>query len=237
MTIINVKDKTEAGKIAAKYLLKALYTKNDAVFAFPGNSISSEFYKELVNQTKTNNYDWKSIISFNLVEYYDLEPKFKDQSNHNYMNKHLFNHININKSNIYFPWNQNMKELEIKNYDEVINSFNGLDLTVLSVGINGQIAFNEPGSELDSLTRMVTIDEKTREFNAKFFHNNVDNVPKHAVTMGLKSILNSKAIILIVCGNMKKDALLHLKEAQKYDSNWPITALYNHDNLIVLTDL
>ena len=237
MTIINVKNKIEAGKIAAKYVLKTLYTKNNAVFGFPTGSSPIEFYKELVSQTKHNNYDWSNIVSFNLDEYYDLDPLFKDQSYHNYMNKHLFSHININKSNIYFPWNPNMKELEIKNYDDLISSFNGLDVTLLGVGVDGHIAFNEPGSEIDSLTRLVTLDITTRKSNARFFKNNINNVPKHAVTMGIKSILNSKMIMLIACGIEKKEAMDHLKQAHQYDPNWPVTALYNHDNLIVLTDL
>lgn len=237
MTIINCKNLEEAGRIAAGYVLKTLFNKPNAIYGFPTGNSPLYMYKYLVNETIEKGYNWNNVITFNLDEYYKLEPAFKDESYESYMDKNFFNKININKANVHFPYIFGMNEMEISNYDSLIDSFNGVDLMILGVGENGHIAFNEPPTEIDSLTRIVKLSDNTRKNNSIYFNNDINNVPQYAVTVGLKSILKSKKIILIACGENKRNALQHLKNATDYDPEWPVTSLYNVDNLIVLTDL
>ncbi|MBO7085186.1 6-phosphogluconolactonase [bacterium] len=135
------------------------------------------------------------------------------------MDENLFDFINIEKGNIHFPYHQGMNELDISNYDSLISSMGGLDLTILGVGTDGHIAFNEPGSELNSITRLVKLSYQTRKDNSRFFNDDIKNVPEFAVTMGLETILKSKRILLLVSGESKKEALMHLLEAKEFDPN------------------
>jgi glucosamine-6-phosphate deaminase len=131
------------------------------------------------------------------------------------MNRNLFSGLNISKNATYFPTIQ----LLHGKYQRKINRCGGIDLAILGVGTNGHIAFNEPGTPINSLTHIVRIKKSTREANARFFDNNIDNVPTQAVTCGLKSILSSKKIVLIATGASKKDAIEHVKNAKVYDPN------------------
>lgn len=237
MTIINCKDLDEAGKIAANFVFKVLFNKPNAILALPTGKSPLPMYKELVTISLDKGYDWTNVVTFNLDEYYQLNPKFCDQSYRHYMNVNFFDYININKANTHFPYVAGMSEIDIHNYDSTIESFNGFDLTILGVGVNGHIAFNEPPADLNSETRIVKLTADTRKSNAIYFDNDINNVPMYAVTMGIKSILNSKKIILIACGENKRLAIEHLKAAKDFDPDWPVTALYNFDNLIVITDL
>lgn len=237
MKIINCKDLDEAGKMAASFIIKVLIQKPNAVFALPTGKSPLFMYKELVNVSLQKGYDWTNVVTFNLDEYYNLNPKFSNESYRHYMNSIFFDNININKSNTHFPYSEGMSEIEIHNYDALIDSFNGFDVTILGVGVNGHIAFNEPPADLNSETRIVKLSDSTRQSNAIYFDNNIDNVPLYAVTMGIKSILHSKRVILIACGENKRNAIEHLKNATSFDPDWPVTALYNFDDLIVLTDL
>ncbi len=237
MTILHCDNLQEASKKAAAYVIKALTFKNDCIFAFPTGRSVIEMYKQLVLETKEKKLDWSNAISFNLDEYYKINPLFKSSSYHNYMNNNFFNFVNFNKDNIHFPYHCGMNELDINKYSEKISSLGGIDLAILGVGINGHIAFNEPGSELDSDTRLVKLSDATRLQNAFAFGNDMNNVPQYAATIGLKDLLQAKKIILVACGQEKKEALEKLMHAEEYDPQWPITALHNFDNLILLTDL
>ena len=134
---------------------------------------------------------FKNVITFNLDEYLEMDPN-SIHSYHYFMHEHLFNHIDIKKENIHIP-KGNLTELEIQKhciqYEKKIEAAGGIDLQLLGIGRNGHIGFNEPGSLESSITRKVTIDNKTRVDASPEF-GGIKNVPKKAITMGINTILN-----------------------------------------------
>jgi glucosamine-6-phosphate deaminase len=150
-----------------------------------------------------------------LDEYIDLNPQYSNQSYRYFMNSNLFSKININLNNTFFPSKQTING----KYDLMIQNAGGANIALLGVGVNGHIAFNEPNSSIDSITRIVDLTSSTKEANARFFDNHSDFVPKQAVTCGLSTILAAKQIILIATGSNKKTALTQLKHATSFDPN------------------
>jgi len=156
----------------------------------PTGSTPLGMYKNLIQF----DLDWSNVKTYNLDEYEGIGENHP-QSYHTYMNKNLFLHVNINKDFINFP---------DKNTDSTLKGVGGLDLLILGIGHNGHIAFNEPGSSLTSATRRVKLSKQTIEANSRFFDSE-DEVPKWAFTMGMKTIRESKRIILIANGPDKWD--------------------------------
>jgi glucosamine-6-phosphate deaminase len=156
----------------------------------PTGSTPIGMYKNLIQF----DLDWSNVKTYNLDEYEGISHSHPE-SYHMFMNKNLFLHVNLKKDNIHFPDDE---------YDKTISEFGGLDLTILGIGHNGHIAFNEPGTPLTSRTRKVDLTEETIKANSRFF-NNIDEVPKRAHTMGMKTIRESKRIILIANGPDKWD--------------------------------
>jgi glucosamine-6-phosphate deaminase len=148
-----------------------------------------------------------------LDEYVDLNPRFSDQSYRCFMDQNLFNVVNIKLNHTHFPTPNTVNG----QYEQLIANANGVDIALLGVGVNGHIAFNEPRSPLDSITRIVNLTPSTRQANARFFNNNVGAVPKQAITCGLQTILNARRIILIATGHAKKLALTKLMHTKIYD--------------------
>jgi glucosamine-6-phosphate deaminase len=139
-----------------------------------------------------------------------------------YMNKNLFLHVNLKKENIHFPDDQ---------YDKTISGFGGLDLTILGIGHNGHVAFNEPGSSVTSRTRKVKLTEETINANSRFF-DSINEVPKKAFTMGMKTIRESKKIILIANGQDKWDILNECFNGE-LSKDRPASILQTHPNIQV----
>jgi glucosamine-6-phosphate deaminase len=150
-----------------------------------------------------------------LDEYLGLNEKYAQQSYRYFMDENLFNHINIDKARTYFP-NQSLIGSK---YQELMQRYPRIAIAILGVGNNGHIAFNEPGTPIDSWTHIVNLTASSRQANARFFDNDIHNVPTQAVTMGLKEILQANQIILIATGKAKSEAIQHLKYAQKFDPN------------------
>jgi len=178
-------------------------------------------YKELVNDP---HLDWWNVTTFNLDEYIGISVDHHE-SYQNFMNRNLFDHIDIDRFNIWFPH-------LVKDYDDMIDGLGGLDLTILGIGTNGHIAFNEPGSPFNSQTRIVDLDKQTIEDNSRFF-NSIEEVPTQAVTMGLDTIMKSREILLIAQGKKKLDII---KEAMFGDitEDIPASILQEHENLTIL---
>lgn len=158
----------------------------------PTGSTPIGMYRNLVQ----GGLDWSEVQTFNLDEYEGISH-LHPESYHMYMKKNLFLHVNLKKENINFPDDQ---------YDKTIRDLGGLDLVILGIGHNGHIAFNEPGSSLTSRTRKVKLTKETIEANSRFF-SSIDEVPKKAHTMGMKTIRESKKVILIANGKDKFDIL------------------------------
>lgn len=176
--------------------------------------------------------DFSQSISFNLDEYVGLEATHK-QSYAYYMNKHLFNQKPFLAS--YLPDGLAIDPLvETARYEGLLQQY-PLDFQLLGIGQNGHIGFNEPGTPFASLTHLVTLEESTRQANARFF-SFIDEVPTQAYTMGIQSIMRAKCILLLAVGEAKREVLERLLSSD-YTEDVPATVLSKHPNVIVLTDL
>lgn len=192
-------------------------------------------YKELV-QMHQQGLSFKNVITFNLDEYFSLAPQHI-QSYHYFMHDHLFDHIDILPENIHIPKGQlSLDEIEdyCKSYEDKIKAAGGIDLQLLGIGRTGHIGFNEPGSHINSLTRLVTLDHLTR-FDAAEAFNGIENVPSKAITMGIDTIMQARRILLMAWGMNKAEVVAKAIEG-KVDSSIPCSYLQQHSNTTVILD-
>ena len=180
---------------------------------------------------KNGPIDFKKVVSFNLDEYVGLRMGHPG-SFHTFMKEHIFQYKNFKKN--YVP-NGNASDLsgEMEMYEHLLEKHR-IDFQILGVGVNGHIGFNEPGTSFSSNTHLVELTSSTRNENAKYFPGH--SAPSHAITMGIKSILSAKQILLIAMGE-KKRAPLEALLSGVIDESCPITALNLHSNVSVLTNL
>ena len=152
------------------------------------------------------------------------------------MEINLFNHIDIEKSNTHVP-DASAEDLEgaLKSYQEALNNAH-VDVQLLGVGSNGHIGFNEPGTPFEKGVHVVDLKQETIEANSRFFNNDINLVPKQAVTMGIKDIMRAKHIILLAFGEAKQHAIKSLVEGDEITENIPCTVLKNHPSVYVLVD-
>jgi len=214
---------------------KQKQNKNCVLGLATGSSPIS-LYQELVRMHKEDGLSFKNVICFNLDEYYPMSGNDVN-SYHQFMNVHLFDHIDIQKDNINIP-NGIIKKEEINNYcskyEEKIVNEGGIDFQLLGIGRTGHIGFNEPGSNYDSITRLVHLDYLTRNDARKSF-NGIENVPTTAITMGIKTIRKSKRIVLMAWGNNKSSVVKKAIEGD-IDSNISASYLQNHKNVTFVLD-
>lgn len=208
-----------------------------AVLGLATGSTPTKVYEFLVRFHKEEGLSFKNVVTFNLDEYFPMEP----DSIHSYvrfMNEHLFDHIDIRKENINIPdgtLDRDDVRAFCNAYEAKIEAAGGLDIQVLGIGRTGHIGFNEPGSSLTSQTRMVRLDRVTRLDAASDFFG-LDNVPTKAITMGVGTIMNAKRIMLMAWGEGKADIIRQAVEG-KIRESVPATFLQNHENCEVFTDL
>ena len=217
---INVLDNyTELSKRVADIVESQVKGPSLSKLALPTGSTPIGMYHELVNKK----LDWTSVITFNLDEYI-MNPNHR-MSYHTFMRNNLFDKTNIYPSHCHFPFRPTSA------FEEKIASNMGIDLCILGIGTNGHIAFNEPGSAFDSLTRVVDLDEQTIEDNSRFF-DSIDEVPKQAITMGLATIMKSNKIVLMVNGDSKLN-ILNVAMNGEVTKKVPASILQRHDNIEV----
>jgi glucosamine-6-phosphate deaminase len=195
-----------------------------------------QVYRELVRLHKEEDLSFHNVITFNLDEYYPMDPG-AIQSYVRFMNEHLFDHIDIPKENVHIPdGTLDMAEVEkyCQEYERKINSYGGIDIQLLGIGRTGHIGFNEPGSWENSETRMVRLDALTRRDAAKDFDREQD-IPYRAITMGIKTIMNAKKIYLLGWGQHKANVLQKAIEGE-ITPNIPSTYLQKHPNVSVHLD-
>ena len=193
-------------------------------------------YKKLIDLHKKEQFTFKNVITFNLDEYYGLKKDHKE-SYHHFMDEKLFKHIDINRNNIHIPDGElDKKSIDkfCKDYEKKIKSCGGIDIQILGIGANGHIGFNEPGSNLNSVTRLVKLDYKTRK-DARLNFNGIKNVPTSAITTGIKTILSSKRIILIAWGQAKAEAIKNSVESRQ-NVKVPASLLQLHENVTFILD-
>ena len=211
MEVIIVKTPEDVGKITANMMADAILRNPSIVLGLPTGSSPLVVYKELIRKHKEGGLDFSKVISFNLDEYLGLPPTHP-QSYHYFMASNLFDHINIDKSNVHVPSGLAIDpEGFCKSYEEDIKRHGGIALQLLGIGRDGHIAFNEPGSSLGSRTRVKTLTKETIDDNARFFKN-ADEVPRFAITMGVGTIMEAKKILLIATGKSKAQAIAEAVE-------------------------
>ena len=224
-----------ANEIAA--LIRYKETINEpCVLGLATGSSPTSVYKQLVKMHKEDGLSFKNVHTFNLDEYYPMQPNSL-QSYVRFMDEYLFDHIDIDRRNIHIPDGTLSKEEVItfcQTYEQKINELGGLDLQVLGIGRTGHIGFNEPGSHPNSATRMVTLDHITRvDAAADFFDQ--DNVPRKAITMGVGSIMKAKRVVLMAWGEGKSSIIAKTVEGAQNDLV-PATFLQNHPNVTFVLD-
>ena len=217
--------------VRAKEIVGGAITENpELVLGLPTGSTPEGLYRELSAST----LDFSRVKTFNLDEYYPMQPT-DPQSYRYFMNSHLFNNVNLDMANTHVPDGTAADpDAACAKYEEMIREAGGVDLQVLGVGRNGHIGFNEPGTPFDSPTHKTTLTANTIEANARFFRDKTE-VPAHALTMGIGTILRAKKILILITGADKHEALRSLLKG-KIDEAWPVTALLKHDDVIVLCD-
>lgn len=201
------------------------------VLGLATGSSPKNVYKELVRMHREEGLSFANVVSFNLDEYYPI-AKTAPQSYDNFMRQNLFNHVDIKPENINIPNGEIAKD-EVKEhcreYEEKIDSYGGIDLQILGIGNNGHIGFNEPGSSLQSKTRLIILDNSTRVANSYEFRN-ISEVPRLAITMGISTIFKAKKIILMAWGEKKGKAIQQSVEAEPSE-NVPASLLQYHDDV------
>ncbi|MBQ5696423.1 MAG: glucosamine-6-phosphate deaminase, partial [Clostridium sp.] len=224
----------ELSKVAAKEFSKVIKEKENAVLGLATGGSPVGMYKELIKMYEQKELNFSKITTVNLDEYIGLNPEH-NQSYRYFMNNNLFNHINIDKSNTFVP-NGLAEDLEAqcKEYDQKIVELGGIDIQLLGVGNNGHIAFNEPNNELSSGTHIISLTDNTIEANARFF-DNIDDVPRKAITMGVGGIMKAKKIILIASGESKAEAIKGIFSGKITTAN-PATMLQMHRDVTVIVD-
>ena len=208
---------------------------NPFVLGLPAGSTPIALYEKLIELYQKKNFSFKHVVTFNMDEYVGL-PEDHPESYHSFMNRNLFDHLDIPPQNINLL-NGNAPDLEEEcdRYEAMIDSYGGIELFIGGVGEAGHIAFNEPGSSLESRTRLQTLTYSTRIANARFFDNDPAKVPKQALTVGVGTILDAVEVLLLVQGLNKATALQHAIEAG-VNHLWTVSALQLHPRSMIVCD-
>ena len=234
MRIIVCENYEEVSKKAAQMILSQVTLKPNSVLGLATGSTPIGMYENLVNLNKKGDIDFSEVRTFNLDEYYNL-PKENNQSYHYFMYQNLFNHININSENIHIPNGMtNDVNAECERYDELIKESGGIDIQVLGIGNNAHIGFNEPTINFEKGTHLVELDDSTIEANSRFF-DNIEDVPKKAITMGVGSIFKSRKIMLIATGENKAEAIYNTVYG-KVVPEVPASILQFHSDIVLILD-
>lgn len=229
------------GLWAAAYIkqtAQSFWAKNPQepfTLGLPTGGTVTDMYANLRLFYQTGSLDFSRFVTFNMDEYCGLLPEHP-QSYHSYMQRHLFSAVNIPPQNRHLL-NGMAKDpaAECAAYESSIRQAGGVKLFVGGVGRNGHIAFNEPGSEFTSRTRQVELTLGTRQANARFFGNQLEKVPTHALTVGIGTLLDAQELLILASGRQKAPAIQAFA-ANEPTRSCPLTALKLHANATLLID-
>lgn len=232
MRVIETKSYAELSRKAANLISAQVLSKPDSVLGLATGSTPIGTYKQLIEWYEKGDLDFSEVKSINLDEYVGLTGDH-DQSYRYFMNTNLFNHVNIDKAKTNVPSGvAEDLEAECKRYDALIEEMGGIDLQLLGIGHNGHIGFNEPADSFVVPTHVVELGETTINANARFF-SSADEVPKKAVTMGIKAIMQAKKVLLIANGPDKK-AIVEKALYGPVTPEVPASILQFHPDLTVI---
>ena len=240
MRVIINPDYASLSKWAANYVAAKINAANPTPekpfkLGCPTGSSPLGLYKELIELNKAGKVSFQNVVTFNMDEYVNL-PEEHPESYHSFMWTNFFSHIDIKKENVHIL-NGNAPDLAVEcaNYEKAIEEAGGIDLFMGGIGPDGHIAFNEPGSSLTSRTRVKTLTTDTIIANCRFFDNDVNLVPKTALTVGVGTVMDAKEVLIVVNGHNKARALQHGIE-EGVSQMWAISALQMHQHAIIVCD-
>lgn len=233
MKVIIVKDYDAMSDMAAEIIANKIKEKNNAILGLATGSSPTGTYQRLVKKYENGEISFKNITTYNLDEYCGID-RTHPQSYYYFMHDNLFNHVDIKEENVHLPV-ANGKDLNAcaKEYNDALNKVH-IDLQLLGIGGNGHIGFNEPGTSFEQETFVVELTDKTRQDNKRFF-NSIDEVPTHAMTMGIKNIMKSEEILMLISGVNKADTVVKLLSGE-ITEDFPASILHKHPNTTVIID-
>ncbi|MDH2898125.1 MULTISPECIES: glucosamine-6-phosphate deaminase [Rahnella] len=240
MRLIPLNTTTEVGKWAARHIVERINAFKPTadrpfVLGLPTGGTPLEAYKHLIAMHKAGQVSFKNVVTFNMDEYVGL-PQEHPESYHTFMYKNFFDHVDIPRENINLL-NGNAPDVdeECRQYEAKIKSYGKINLFMGGVGNDGHIAFNEPASSLASRTRIKTLTHETRIANSRFFDNDVSQVPKFALTVGVGTLLDAEEVMILVTGHAKAQALEAAVEGN-INHMWTISCLQLHAKAVMVCD-
>jgi glucosamine-6-phosphate deaminase len=227
--------KWAANYIAGKINDASATPENPFVLGLPTGGTPLGTYKELIKLHNDGKVSFKNVVTFNMDEYVNL-PKEHPESYHSFMWNNFFSHIDIKAENVnILDGNASDLVAECEAYEQKIKAVGGIDLFMGGVGVDGHIAFNEPGSSLVSRTREKTLNDDTIMVNSRFFDNDITKVPKSALTVGVGTVMDSREVLVLITGHNKARAL-HKAVEGSINHMWTISALQSHQKGIIVCD-
>jgi glucosamine-6-phosphate deaminase len=234
MKTIIVKNYQELSKTAAELVIAQIASKPDTVLGLPTGQTPLGMYERLVNANQAKKVSFSAVKTFNLDEYVGLGKDDQD-SYYSYMYGNLFVHVDIKSSNVHILDGQAVDlQTECLEFEQAIARSGGLDLLILGIGQNGHLGFCEPGTSFDSRTQVVDLSDNTRQVNQKQLID-LSETPKQALSMGLKTMMNAKRIVLLASGEHKQAAVYQALHGPVTE-NVPASVLQQHPDVLVIID-
>ena len=232
MQIVSCVDYADMSRKAARIIAAQVQLKPQCVLGLATGSTPVGTYKELIRFHRNEELDFSNVTTVNLDEYYGLGPEH-EQSYRYFMQHNLFNYVNIPPENTHVP-NGLTRDVArtCAEYDNLVASLGGTDIQLVGIGDNGHIAFNEPSAVFVADTHLVDLNEDTIRANARFFASEAD-VPRQAITMGMRSIFSAKLILLLASGPNKASAIAGMLKGP-IDPQLPASILHLHPNVMVI---
>lgn len=240
MRFIPLTDPRAAGRWTANYIAERIrrYASTESrpfVLGLPTGSTPVPTYEELIHLNASGAVSFKDVVTFNMDEYVGL-PKDHPECYRAFMRRTFFDHVDIQEQNIHFlDGNADDLEAECSRYEQCVSDCGGIELFLGGVGHDGHIAFNEPGSSLASRTRDKELTEVTRRANARFFGDDINQVPKLALTVGVGTILDSREVVILATGANKSRAVKAAVEGS-VNHMWTVSALQLHPKAMMVCD-
>ncbi|MBS9783205.1 MAG: glucosamine-6-phosphate deaminase [Pasteurella sp.] len=240
MRLIPLNTAEDVSKWSAEYIVDRINKFNPTpekpfVLGLPTGGTPLKTYEKLIELYQAGKVSFKNVVTFNMDEYVGL-PKAHPQSYHYFMFENFFKHIDINPDNVHIL--DGMAEdvdAECERYEEKIRSYGKIHLFMGGVGVDGHIAFNEPASSLSSRTRIKTLTEDTLIANSRFFNDDINQVPKFALTIGVGTLLDAEEVLLLVTGYNKALALQACVEGA-VNHLWTVSCLQMHKKAVIVCD-
>ncbi|GAL31620.1 glucosamine-6-phosphate deaminase [Vibrio maritimus] len=240
MRLIPLQNAEQVGKWAARHIVERINAfkptaEKPFVLGLPTGGTPLSTYKALIAMHKAGEVSFKHVVTFNMDEYVGIDPEHPE-SYRSFMYNNFFNHVDIQEENInLLDGLADDIDAHCAAYEEKIRSYGKINLFMGGIGIDGHIAFNEPGSSLNSRTRIKTLTEDTRIANSRFFDNDINQVPKYALTIGVATLLDAEEVMILTMGHNKAQALQMAVEGS-VNHMWTVTALQMHSKAIIVAD-